>query len=255
MAPCLSTRHGSATPRCCTVLLACAALAGCYGGQTGGEFDGSGGRGLIGTPTSDAACMMQTRMLHVDEVSPLGFSANDVLAYATGTRSASLFWNANTAPASYGPESGQSRIELSLEYRGGAVRAQQFLPEGTGGAAPTLGCMADRLEIEVEASLVTAGGALDESFTALLAATSQMSAQLTYSFRLQALNGSFTVNVPAGSVVDQLQLDTTLNGAGFQGNLSGSVSPSSKDDPRGGAVGGPISVTLATWPSALSGQP
>jgi hypothetical protein len=249
MVLCPRTPHGSAMSRYCAVLFGCSALAGCFGGQTGGELTGNGGRS--GVPTSDAACTPQIRMLGVDEISPLGFAASDVLAYAEGTRSASLFWNANTAPLGYGPESGQSRIELSLEYRGGAVRSRQFTQMGAGGAAPTLGCMPDRLEIEVEAVLLTAGGALAESFPTSLTAMSPMSAQLTQSLRLETLNGSFMLSVPDGFVVDQLGIDATLAGPSFRGSLWTQVTMSGpKEETRGATA-----ITFATWPSALSGQP
>src|SRR4051812_15862013 len=74
--------------------IALAALGGCgaqAGGQTGEE--------------TDDGCVFSTSPLSLQEPSPLGFSAGQVLALADGKQSAAFVWL--EAPGfSYGPESG-----------------------------------------------------------------------------------------------------------------------------------------------------
>src|SRR5688572_15220024 len=95
MAPCPRIKYRSATSRCCTVLFGCAALAGCFGGRVqqceqGGQTGGEYAPGCTPDVVTDGSCAPKFRSLGVGEVSPLGFAASDVLAYAEGTRSASL---------------------------------------------------------------------------------------------------------------------------------------------------------------------
>ena len=64
-------------------LLAVFALFGCGGGQTGGET----GADELGEETADP-CVETPTTLAIDEQSPLGFSAADVLAFSEGTHTA-----------------------------------------------------------------------------------------------------------------------------------------------------------------------
>jgi len=81
--------------------LALSALGGCgakAGGQTGEE--------------TDDGCVFASSPLSLQEPSPLGFSAGQVLALAEGQQSAAFGW-LQTTGFSYGPESGTGQVTVA----------------------------------------------------------------------------------------------------------------------------------------------
>lgn len=234
------------------------------GGQTGGEYGGAGGGDSV--PVSDLQCVAQVESLAFDEPSGLSFSGADVLAFAGGTHTSSLRWSPDSAPATFGPEQGESNIEMTVLYSGGQVtfvHYQSATPSETGSAnagrggapnaeAPTpltsATCQPDRLEIEVVVRLNTSGGALTEEFEATLSANSPTLAQLVQDLPLEALSGTFTVSLPEGYSTRSLKVDAYLQADSFRGGLWGQVDvPQPKDpaNPRSGS----IEIQYAQWPA------
>ena len=162
------------------VFAALSALA-CTGGQTGEE--------------ETTRCREQRTPLAFDEVSALGFPAQDVLALTGEGFTLPLTWQAIPG-LSYGPESGTSTITLRIEnardpvYVGSEYRAPAGLDY--------LAC-ADSLVITADATLSSGGGALDESFKATLTAQSAGAALLLQDFDPNTLSGSLSLEPEAAS--------------------------------------------------------
>lgn len=235
--------------RCCACTVLGLGLLDCHGGQTGGE---------VPDPVPDLAgdpCVRSESVLGVDTMSELGFAANDVLAYAVGTRSASLFWNPSTAPVTYGPERGEGRIELELEHRGGEVRLVRWAL-ALDAATPRVTCPADTLEIDARARLRTSGGALAEDFDAMLVASSPASVQLSHAFSPAELTGRFEVQLPEGVSAPTLNVEAHLGMSDFSGSLWSAPRVVDTGERNAGSATSPPSaaIVFATWPSPPNGQ-
>lgn len=160
----------------CPLLLACAV----DGGQTGDENTG---------PDCVEA---DAQTLEFEELSPSGFSADDVVSVVYGDHRAALSWLDEGGP-SYGPEHGMSNISLGVSVQEGAS-ATWINFEPTESAQNRAVNCADRLEIEVEAVVSTEGGALDERIAATLIATQREEAWLDAKILVSDLAGSLTVD-------------------------------------------------------------
>jgi hypothetical protein len=245
-------------------------LTGCFGGQTGGEFEGEGGADRVGAAgsgeivsASDNQCVIQSESLGFDEPSGLSFTGADVLAFAGGTHTASLLWSTSSAPATYGPEQGESSIEMTVLYTGGEVRfVHSETPPQTGaggggrGGSPNAGsatdlvapvCQPDRLEIDVVVRLNTGGGALAEEFGGMLVANSPTLAQLVEELPLDALSGTFAVSMPEGYSTRALKVNASLQADSFHGVLWGQVNVPQPSNPN--VKSGPLDIQYAQWPA------
>jgi hypothetical protein len=152
--------------------LALSALGGCAaraGGQTGEE--------------TDDGCVFATSPLSLQQPSPLGFSAGQALALAEGEQSAAFGW-LQTAGFSYGPESGAGQVTARTSGAGPAKFARADVQRSQPHCR-------DQVRIPVSVVLATAGGALDESFSVDLIATTADEAAITELVPSAALKGSF----------------------------------------------------------------
>jgi hypothetical protein len=237
-------------------------LSDCLGGQTGGEHDGMGGRGV--TAGSDQQCQARIEALPFEAPSVIGLSGADALAAFGGAHTASLSWNETTEPLTYGPEQGASTIELTLVSASSPVRSVRYErqtpigPAGTGAstaadAAEPSGCAPDHLELDVAIQLTTGGGALSEAFDATLQVYSATNAQLSKQLDLLSLTGTFAVSVPEGYSTRELRVQASFADAVFSGQLSGEL-----QGPEGsGLEERKASIQIiqyAQWP-ANSGEP
>jgi len=180
-----------------------------------------------------------------------------VLEPVLGTNTAPLLWSSNTGSLTIGPEQGLSQVELIASYRGGRIAWAHYVqPSPELGALPsTLSCAVDRLEVELEFELRTAGGALDERFVATVGAVAVDIAQLTTKLPVDELQGSFFVTTPTNVSAPTLQVNALWDVFGFRGTLMGGVemlylgpsSSSSSSNNAGGAVGFGF-VPYAEWP-------
>lgn len=188
------------------------------------EGDGVTGGFCQGGPVSALA---------VDERSELGFSAADILAFAAGEHREVVRWNP-LRDAAYGPEHGQGSIQVSVTAAGDVryVGPPNIASEGSDGAGDGLlggaeidiahgGC-SGYLEIPVQLTLKTGGGALDEHMQATLRARSELAAELFAHPKPDMLGGALTVEETAdGFRLGQLDLSIQFTPFGMSGTLSG----------------------------------
>ncbi len=168
------------------VVLSATLLSACVGGQTGGEdavppslpFPGA-------SRNACAVAATPTVLASIDETSPAGFSAATVLQYAEGTFNEPLHffrqpndWFSST-PLSIEP-GGDETLEVEIRYAGGELR--YFAP-----APETSSICRGRLEIDVQVTLRTPSGALDERIDGALMASSASAAQLWLRFHTSAV--------------------------------------------------------------------
>jgi hypothetical protein len=197
---------------------------------------------------SEAACKeISTPLASVDAVSLLGFSASQILAFATGRHESTLAWhdlqnavlsNADDAGVSdvdYSPGPGETPVALTLTYSDGAIRFRHLEPNNPAVAD----WCSDYMEIDVDASLVTSDGALDEGFATTLYAYSSQQADWRAEIPRSEINGSFRVATYIPTLADGLP-------------LSGSVTPIDTVGHVGVPVQvglGPVHVSFADWPA------
>jgi hypothetical protein len=227
------------------------------GGQTGGEIlDGPEAPAQPtpgeGTP-ANGACKEPAVKLNLSDVSPAGFSGEDVLAGTLGSHLAPLHWSTAPSIATFGPEQGESTVEMVIEYRGGEVRFYKTkVPPSSGatagvGGTSAEGCQTDHVEVDVTVRLTTAGGALAEEFNATLTATTPARAQLSRDLPFAALRGSFFVSLPPTFRALSLKVDASFESDRFSGSLGSTVEQ--VGDPKSPSTSvGAMFVPFAVWP-------
>jgi hypothetical protein len=173
---------------------------GCAGGQTGEE--------------TTIACDETRADLELDEDSPLGFGAEEVLATASAS-SVSLEWLATDPP--HTPESGTAELSVSLEPLGAAVFVRSRAADGS----EKYPC-ADRVEVDVQVALATTGGALAEMFEGKLRASESAVAELSHDF--QGGNVAGALSFDAASLAGRRVTRVTFDGSFAEGALSGVLS-------------------------------
>lgn len=240
---------GTRRQRGALFLVAALGAAGCAGGQTGGEFgaeNGTGGGGTLDGNETASACDEDATELGLDEVSPLGFSADDVLALAEGTHEATLTWVPDEAAmATTTLEPGTTEVTLVIEPAGPASFVDAEPPaSGSSGGMIELGWVCpDRVDVPVTVTLTTADGALDETLDGTLSATDAGSATLLVPIELDELEGtlSFEVVSPEGGVPIQTRLEVVFGEGIFAGRLSGTI------ETRTDQVATAAGATYAEW--------
>lgn len=167
-------------------------LGGCgraeAGGQTGEE--------------SGAGCVFTTSPLSERETSPLGFSAEQVLTLVGAERSASFEW-LERAGIEYGPESGAGNVTVRVTPTASARFARNNPAESTADCE-------DHVRIPVAVTLTTGGGTFDESFEAVLLASSADEASVTQTVPSTALRGTFAFEPGALGARRFLRLEVNL---------------------------------------------
>jgi hypothetical protein len=206
--------------------LALSALGGCgakAGGQTGEE--------------TDDGCVFASSPLSLQEPSPLGFSAGQVLALAEGQQSAAFGW-LQTTGFSYGPESGTGQVTVRTSVTGPAKFARVDVRRGQSHCE-------DQVRIPVSVVLATAGGALDESLTVDLIATTADEAAVTALVPSAELKGAFAF-VPdtlSGRRFGRLEVNLRFRARGSAGYLLAGIEGA---EPAGDSVSFQA-LPLACW--------
>ena len=192
------------------------------GTDTGNPNDGRG------VETGDS-CDEAARPLELDEVTPIGVSAAELLAWVGGTHTETLAWQDSVA--SFGPEHGRSEVTIEVELLGARFidRSTKQSSGGEGLALAEIGWIggdpcADSIALDVRLHLSTAGGALDETVDTTLQARARDYVTGLVTLPTDMLTGSFEaqVSVPTGSVArgaPRLQLDLGLSKYGDRGQL------------------------------------
>ncbi|WP_437737563.1 hypothetical protein [Sorangium sp. So ce1335] len=209
------------------VAVTSAGLFGCIDVAGGGPKSGQIG-GVEGGEIA-SGCHEEGEAIAADAVSPLGFSAEDVVSALSGERSAPLTW----------AKGGSTTATLSLGEIISARFVQSTTPpsSGSGGAELALAVdCADHLQIEVPLAFATEDGAFDETFTVTLRALQASSASFTYRIDLDALQGTYEVTEvnPAEFRKVFVYLNGTLSSTGVDGVISGvAESHPTSDGPDG----------------------
>lgn len=197
------------------------------------DLDGeANGSSCVGTPTVLAS---------VDEVSPLGFAAADVLSFAAGEHASPLFWReqGSESMVEVGPESGESTLSVTISHAGGEIRYVDMEPaEGEGGLEADLAedCP-DQLEIDVMAQIGSGGGALAESIPVTLTATHDLLAHFSAAIEPEDIMGSMTVtSLDPQFDVGAIDLDVGISSYGLSGSITGMISAEMGDTAVAGFV-------------------
>jgi hypothetical protein len=201
-----------------------------------------------------------TRLDHLDEASPLGFSAVELLAHASGESSSPLIWLAPESGAEYrleyGPEHDVSMVHLQIAAAEGDVLYRSETP--VPGAAEDVQCAPSVLDVPVQVTLQSGAQALKESFVARLLASTPYRASFSHSFAPGSLGGGLLTDVssldPERRIsAGPLLLDVTVWQGGSAGTLRAALQsdyaqPSKELRPALAPPSEPQS--LAVWPSA-----
>lgn len=216
-------------------------------GSTSATPAGSGGGSVIGVSGSFGStgggcevfgicpCEPISSDVALDEVTPLGFSAEQVLAVAAGLHEATLVYGLNNV----------SGVELSLPDQATSVTLS-IEPAGTAhfvtdAAVPASTACASVLEIDVEVTLSTADGAFNEHFADKLRVDDPSRAHLVGHIDLESLEGNLSLGLPDGATISESGLNIILGDGFFAGDIAGAISACK------GTTCGVGSVTFAAW--------
>lgn len=241
-------------------LFSAAVLAfGCQsdnGGQSG-DFSGQDGEG---GPNSGNGCKDIETPIDTGDDSMLGFSADDLQPLVDQGFTAPLTWQPVNS-VGYTPGSGSTELSIAATATGEVWYVTSEPESGNGeegGPSINLGaiCPPPRLRIGVDVQVSTSDGALAESFSGKIDASSPNLAKLSHDFELDAIAGSFAIeSLPEGGELMGLGLGATLTAAGMTGSVSSLLQITyPADDPLEGAVSAQ-GVVFATWPESVSCPP
>lgn len=166
------------------------------------------------------SCDEQPTELTRNEISDLGFSADDVLALAEGTHDTSLLWDrdGSTTPLALS-------VTDALGYR--FITSEAVYPDG-GGEQPAIGIVCeDRLEIDVEITFTTGDGAFDEAWTSTLWAGDANALAASHELDPDALTGTYDVSIDIGATdYDErsLWIEARFDAQGASGWIRGQIS-------------------------------
>jgi hypothetical protein len=186
-------------------------LLGCGGSETGNPIVKDPGE------SASSGCeVVDSTKLELGTRSELGFSADDVLAYAGGAHSEALSWGLLRF-GSYEPEHDTSTLALNVAPRG--AKLVHYTNEGGGEIATHCGA---QLEIEVDLTLNSSGGALKEEVRATLVAKRAELATVWKNLDPKALKGTLTVTPPAGEgwVTAGINFSAQFTAYGVGGSLA-----------------------------------
>lgn len=210
-------------------LLLCAACQ--TGGQTGGEL-----------ATNGSQCDETTTTVGIDELSPLGFSAREALAAVEGRHEVTTEWLVPTPPFTELESSaiGQADVSLQLQWTSGEVR---YVESGLRMVKPKPGeaivgiaideesACPDRVEVDVDATLESSDGALQEVAEGTVVARRPWVADVMVPLDAGALGGSLNLELPAssGTEIKDFAFAAQVGEGLFRGSLRGTVQEQSKE--------------------------
>ncbi|MBK9757013.1 MAG: hypothetical protein IPO88_26670 [Nannocystis sp.] len=184
--------------------------------------------GETGLPNNP--CIDTPTVLAVDEPSPLGFSAAELLAGKLGQRSTTLTFAGEPTTLSDDLKNKQLPLTLDLRHEGGEVRFIDAEPnpdyDDSGNESGLGGECTDRLEVDVEIDFVTAAKEFDEHRQATLTATTVERADLRLELAPPGLMGSLdptTVYSDPAWVLTALELDGIWQGSAAGGSVLNEV--------------------------------
>lgn len=198
-----------------------AALPGCDDGTSTGNPDRNNGGETAGSAMCEAD---GSEPLTLDQETSLGFRVSEVLAFVEGTHEETLTWYPQEI-AEYGPESGQQALTLTVTRKGAPRFARYRMKQGSGAGLGEIaiaggGCE-PAVEVDVDITLRTAQGALNETLSTTLQIRSPYVVRVWLNPDPNKLQGSFhitQVNQPGFRLV-QLNLSAQFTPYGNSGEL------------------------------------
>jgi hypothetical protein len=170
-----------------------ASSSGGGGAGTAGSGGGSAGAGVGGSGSGFGPCVETPSTIAADMTSPLGFSANDVLADVGGAHQSDLAWVVSDLYATHTRAQTQTPLTLTLAPQPTAVR---FI-DNQGGGCPGPGSEAacidcpKRMEIDIGLTMVTGDGALNEQLKLTLETTSKDAPTFNMDIEATAVTGNY----------------------------------------------------------------
>jgi len=195
---------------------------------------------------NDTECAEEVTILAgLNANSAMPFTGAELLELAKGEHTSPMFWGTGIADpfatVTFGPESGEAKLEVEISYGNGEVRYVKSTAEGDGDFS---GECHDRLEVDVDVHLFSTGGAFDESFSAPLAATIARIGVIRHKLEFDAIAGSLTVEAvePADASISAIDLELGITADGLFGGASSIVEIEQED------VVGATVMSYARWP-------
>lgn len=247
---------------CSIVLLSLSLLAGCSNGQIGGEVKEPDDGGLSGGEGGDGCESAETIPLAFDEMSTLGFSAEQLAANIAGSHETTLAWGVEEGyvTVELTPEAGEGMITVVVRVDEKSARFVDLEPASSGEDRGTLiGDMAsscsDVVLVDAQIEVTTDNGALNETFEVTLSAATPNYVSTRIELEPGSLDGSFDVEVsgPAAKA-EQTALQLAFTPGTVSGRISGLITT---NDGQAASAGG---VTYGHFPldncetGALVGQ-
>jgi len=221
-------------------LLASLLVTGCIlGGQTGTE-EARPGNGLGTTEGGDDGGLCAARSvvpLDRDQVSPLGFSPAEVLAYAVGSTEMDALFSSEELPLAFGPESGVSTLQILVEDLDGQRSYVSY-------DDPSV-CGAPSVQLDVVLSFVTGGGALDERFAATLVARDANLVSFAVSRDPSDWAGSLSFGLTANQSITGLVFEGEITPDGHAGVLRAVLEETTEE------LSSQAELVILTWPASI----
>lgn len=171
-------------------------LSACAGTDTGNPLhDGDGGPRLEGATGLAPNCEETERELAFSEMTPLGFSAEELVDTIGGEHTTTLSWLPPQS-ISYGPEMGESALSLTVEALGSAAYVMRSPAQGneSDGTEEIADVCEDSVVVDATLGLRTEGGAFDETVQVRLDGRSVDAATTSFTLPVGELNGSFMLS-------------------------------------------------------------
>jgi len=193
---------------------------------------GSGGSYAPG-PTSDGAfanCDAVPETLNgLASETRIGISPAQILKFAEGVHDTKIRWQPSET-ATYAPETGEHDIQITVTHTDGEARLVEYeTKKSTGEQVLTddisfSDCASlATVEVDVQVTIKSDGGALDESLTGTLRARSKSWATLSLPVEVDRLGGSFKIvsTKPAGITLIQAAIELAFSPVGVSGSFGG----------------------------------
>jgi hypothetical protein len=162
-----------------------------------------------------ATCERGTSIeIDLDDETELGFSANDVLAYAGGTRRAPLTWDSDDALVTLEPARGSEELAIRVQPRSDRALFHDPEVESIGHGAQCRSW----IEIDVDVIVQSTSRALHESFEATLFTESLGATFLAATTQAPQLQGSLRAE-RSGEAPIRTDLHMTFSPFGVTGSL------------------------------------
>lgn len=196
------------------------------------------------TPQPEGCEGWMTVLSGINEVSPLGIRAADMLSLAAGDHASTVLWGRggsyDNVTVELASPAGEGAISARIHYAGGEVRFH----ESNEISYFDWAC-SDQLEVDVEVEVVTNDGALNERFTAPLRSTIAQVATLSHRIALSELKGTLALTaVDPPDATQAVQIDVGVTAAGPFGAVSAVPTVTTAPNQR-------LEIDLGVWPASV----